>query len=227
MFDMGEMNVEHLIGELLHVSDEDLIKKVAEIASVEQYGRSEQIIEIGQVQTKIQILISGAVRFFYFDEKGKEHTQCFVTEPGYPIMVDAYMGQSLSGCHALTDTRLLTIPMEEGFALIRSYPELTATYVYMLRKSLLFHAELAMILRAGDAHRRYMWFLSAFPGVEEVAKSRHIASFLCITPETLSRIRTKARTEERNYGQMTLNDHRNFDEVRQQIWEDTPLPRKE
>lgn len=217
--------METLLRELLHISDQALIKKLKEIATVERYGKNDCIFEIGQVQEKIQILISGAVRFYYMDETGKEHTQCFVTEPGYPIMVDAYVAPSMSGCQALGETLLLSMPMVEGFGMVRSSPELMGTYVYMLRKSLLFHAELAMILRAGDAYRRYMWFLSTFPGLEEIAKSRHIASFLCITPETLSRVRTKARTAEQNYGQMSLNDSRGFDEVRQQIWEDTPIPR--
>lgn len=219
--------MERYLKELLHISDEALLQQLLAIASLDRYEKNGQILEIGQVQDKIQMLISGAVRFYYLDETGREHTQCFVTEPGYPVMVDAYMEPSFSGCHALKETLILSFPMVEGFRLVRSSRELTASYVYMLRKCMLFHAELAMVLRAGDAHRRYMWFCSNYPGLEEVAKSRHIASLLCITPETLSRVRGKAKKAEKNHGQMTLDCSRDFEEVRQKILADTPISREQ
>lgn len=211
-----------LIGKLLHITDESICEKLAEHTVLERYKKDEMILQIGSKQTHIRFLVEGAVRFFYLDEVKTEHTQCFVTEPGYPVMVDAYAAPVYSGCHAIKETTVLSLPAEVGYGLMATSPELMAFYNYVLRKSMLFHAEIAMVLRAGDAHRRYLWFLSAFPGLEQLAKSRHIASFLCITPETLSRVRAKGSEPEPFHGQMRLhNDDRSFNVIRESIHEDS------
>ena len=40
-----------------------------------------------------------------------------------------------------------------------------------------------------DAETRYRHFRKEFPGLEKQVKQRHIASFLSMSPETLSRIK--------------------------------------
>jgi CRP-like cAMP-binding protein len=46
-------------------------------------------------------------------------------------------------------------------------------------------------LLSKDAETRYQQFLMDFPNLEHRLKNYHIASYLGISPETLSRIRTK------------------------------------
>lgn len=213
-----------LINKLLQIKDRQLCGKIAEIAEIKTYAKDERILKIGEIQGEIRILISGAVRFYYRDEEQMEHTQCFVHEPGYPIMVDAYSESIMSGCDAITQVTALTMPISEGFQLIGESNELMNAYIQVLRRSMLMHAEIAMVLRACDAKRRYMWFAQTFPEIEMHAKSRHIASFLCISPETLSRVRAKSRNEEKFHGQMRImGDERSFDEIRKSIWKDLPI----
>lgn len=212
-----------LIGKLLHIENEEVCEKLANISVLEEYKKDATILRVGERQTRIRFLVKGAVRFFYMDEEQNEYTQCFVSEPGYPVMADAYAAPVMSGCHAIMNTTILEMPIEVGYKLVESSPELMAFYNQTLRKSLLFHAEVAMVLRAGDAQRRYLWFLSAFPEIEQHAKSRHIASFLSITPETLSRVRAKSQVIEKYHGQMRRqDDERPFHEIREEIWKDFP-----
>lgn len=185
-----------LIKNLLHIENEDICNRIVALATIENYKKDEMILRIGERQSQIRFLVSGAVRFFYLDEVQAEHTQCFVCEPGYPVMVDAYKAAAMSGCHAIMDTTVLAMPVEELYRMLESSRELMVFYNQVLRKAMLFHAEIAMILRAGDAQRRYLWFVSTFPEVEKYAKSRHIASFLSIAPETLSRVRSRSLIEE-------------------------------
>lgn len=220
---MEAISVLDYIKSVLHIEDELLCKKVAELARVETYKKDETIIHRGRKQAHIRFLISGVVRFYYLDELQTEHTQCFVCEPGYPVMVDAYAGDVLSGCDAVNQVTVLALPMKEGFELVGSCIPMMNVYINYIRKAMLFHAEIAMVLRACDAHRRYLWFVRNFPEVEACAKSRHIASFLSISPETLSRVRAKQHGTEPYYGQMRLNgDERDFIEIRSEIWKDFP-----
>jgi len=44
-----------------------------------------------------------------------------------------------------------------------------------------------------SAQERYLQFLEDYPNIEERLNNYHIASYLGITPESLSRIRTNLR----------------------------------
>lgn len=46
------------------------------------------------------------------------------------------------------------------------------------------------------ATERHRWFLDAYPELDEIAKDRTIASFLGMTPVTLSRIKRTVRSEQ-------------------------------
>ena len=43
---------------------------------------------------------------------------------------------------------------------------------------------------------RYQWFLKHYPGLIQTVSNKHIASFLGMTPVTLSRLRRKLRDEK-------------------------------
>lgn len=53
-----------------------------------------------------------------------------------------------------------------------------------------------VVLYQQSAAERYQWFLNAYPGLIDQVKHKHIASFLGMSPVTLSRLRSVNRTEE-------------------------------
>ena len=59
----------------------------------------------------------------------------------------------------------------------------------------------AVSLSQGDATERFEWFCKEYPGMVDMVNNRYIASFLGITPVTLSRLRhgvaTKVGREKR------------------------------
>lgn len=216
--------MEALIQNLLHITDPTLLKQLATLGTIEHLRKGDVLLEIGDLQKNMSILIDGVLRFYYRDQNHKEYTLCFVCDPGYPAMVDAYTKSVLSGAHAVTDTTLFSVPMEVGLELIPRHPELMNMYTSILRRSLLFHVEIAMILRGCTALQRYMWFLKTFPGVDNVANGRHIASFLNIAPETLSRLRAKKREDPQDFGRMyNLYSEKNFDTVLGDVDTDGPF----
>lgn len=216
--------MEELIQKLLHISDISLCKQLADIGEIEQLHKGEHFLEIGDHQKKLSILIEGVLRFYYRDQANNEYTLCFVCEPGYPAMVDAYSKSIMTGAHAVSDATLFSMPMEVGLALIRQHPELMGMYISTLRKSMLFHVEVAMVLRGCSALQRYMWFLKTFPQVDKVASNRHIASFLNLSPETLSRLRTRKREEPQDFCRMyNAFSDKNFDTVLGDVDVDVPF----
>ncbi len=183
------------IAALFQLQGPEVCRKIAEISRYIQFSNNESILTIGQRQGQILFLVEGIARFYYIDPAGREHTLCFCETPGYPLMVHINTAGSFSGAHAVGQLRALTLPTHLGMALVGRYSELMGFYNRILNQALLFHAEIAVMLRGSTPQQRYAWLCNRMPQAAKTAQKRHIASFLGITPETLSRVLSKAPSE--------------------------------
>ena len=64
---------------------------------------------------------------------------------------------------------------------------------YILSWALKFHWDLKNMRFQYTALQRYQWFLLRYPGLDKIAAGKDIASFLGMTPVSLSRIRRALR----------------------------------
>ena len=94
---------------------------------------------------------------------------------------------------ALTPCELVTLPLPEMLELIRQSPELFQVYSKLLTEALRLHNGIKNALCNYTAKQKYEWFLQEYPGLIFDVNNRYIASFLHMTPETLSRLRTATR----------------------------------
>ena len=53
------------------------------------------------------------------------------------------------------------------------------------------HWDIKRAVSQKTARERYVWFLKAYPGVIDLIPHRYIASYLGMTPITLSRVRNE------------------------------------
>lgn len=183
------------IAALFQLQSPEVCRKISEIAQYADFSNNQPFLTIGQRQGQMLFLVEGIARFYYMDPTGREHTLCFCDSPGYPLMVHINTAGSFSGAHAVGQLRALTLPTDLGMALVGRYPELMGFYNRILNQALLLHAEIAVMLRSSTPQQRYAWLCCRMPQVVKKAQKRHIASFLGITPETLSRLLSKAPSE--------------------------------
>ena len=71
--------------------------------------------------------------------------------------------------------------------------EAMSLYNRLLQQSSQVHWEIKNMLCQHNAMERYQWFLRAYPGLIEQISNKYVASFLGITPVTLSRLRRALR----------------------------------
>ena len=179
------------IAALFQLKSPELCQTIAEISRYITFSNNEVFLTIGQRQNRMLFLVDGIARFYYMDSSGRELTQCFCRTPGFPLMVNINTAGSLSGAHAVGEMTALEIPMDKGYAIMTTHPELTTFYCQVLNYALLYHAEIAVMLRCTTPQQRYQWLCHRMPQVVACAQKRHIASFLGITPETYSRLLAK------------------------------------
>ena len=187
------MDIRTFLAHQLQISDSALLDKMTAIAQICKLEKGESTIHIGEMQTRLYLLISGVIRCYFLDGLNQEYTDCFIIDPGYPVMTASISQPSLISAEAVTTCELLELPMQDLMELLPKHLELMWAYNAMLQKALFFHWQIKTARYTYNALQRYLWFCKNWPGVDKLANSRHIASFLGMTPETLSRSRSQAR----------------------------------
>ena len=176
------------------ISDEMLLRIILEHGKTETVKRGELLISSGELQTALPILLSGIFRGFVLDEEGREVTDCFTSCPGdFVVGCGLLTEPSRVGFEAICDSEVLMIPMGELLDALMQSKELMELYNRALTEALQRHWELKILLLQCPAMGRYQWFLKKYPGLIDKVSNKHIASFLGMTPVTLSRLRQRLR----------------------------------
>lgn len=189
-----DMSTEQFLTSRLGIEDPALAARMAAAAHTEVLPRGTLAVTMGQPLSRLLILEEGVLRGYVMDEDGHDFTDCFVCHPGDVIAGCAALDQpSPVNVETLTDCRVLVLPIELLRELLRT-SALLQVYTTQLSNALTRHWEIKMMLYR-PAMERYCWFLRNYPGLEEVVSGKHLASFLGITPVTLSRLRRRKKSE--------------------------------
>ncbi len=173
--------------------DDELIKRLYSICDEEVIKKGELFVHAGKVPRHMGFNLEGLFRLYYVDEDGNDFTKGFSETGRFLISYSAIVQKrpSFFNIEALKTSRILKFDFEafEKMMLedIRWYPFAyrLVQSVYIMKES----RERSFLL--DDATKRYQEFKENYASVEDQIKLYHVASFLGITPEALSRIRNK------------------------------------
>lgn len=153
--------------------------------------KSELLLEAGQRCDYFYLVLKGCLRVYYLDLDGNQITHWFAAENSIVTSPFSFFKkeENILYIETLEDTELLCITSEQFKIISKEVKNAD----YELRK---LYAEFAMIfsrrimsIHTKTAQERYLDLLNKHPYLFEKAKLSHIASFLGITQQSLSRIR--------------------------------------
>lgn len=156
-----------------------------------QVKKGALFLKEGQRCSYLYFVLRGFVRVFYHDLQGNEITHWFCAQDSVITSPFSYKkGEPNILCfEALEETELLLVSSSQIEKLTQQLPELSEA----LRN---INAEFAMVLsrrimsiHTETAEDRYLRLMKEHPLLFQKAKLSHIASFLGITQQSLSRIR--------------------------------------
>lgn len=158
-------------------------------------AKGDYFLMAGDVPEYIGFVRSGLLRLFYIDIDGAEANKHFCVENTLAISYSAFLlrEESKFFIQALEDSRLLAIDHHTYLDLLNSH----MCWQIVARKL----AEMLFILkekREGEllmhnAQERYAQFSQDYPDLDRRLSQYHIASYVGITPESLSRIKASLR----------------------------------
>ena len=134
---------------------------------------------------------SGCLRSYLIDRNGKEHTLHFAIKNNWISDYIAFHGDEFATLtiESLTESNIIEFNAKKIFGMLILFPELeTFQRANLERLSVKLEKRILNQLQLSAAER-YDLFLEEYPELEQHAKNYHIASYLGITQESLSRIR--------------------------------------
>ena len=150
-------------------------------------------ITAGEVSAYMGFNANGLFRYYYIDRDGRDLTKGF-SDPGKFLISYSAIAQnrpSYFNIEALKDSRILIFPFQK-FSLMMEQDFRWYPFAFKLIESVYIMKELReKSFLLDDASTRYEEFKNYYANVEDQIKLYYVASYLGITPETLSRIRNK------------------------------------
>ncbi|NLR90238.1 MULTISPECIES: Crp/Fnr family transcriptional regulator [Flammeovirga] len=155
------------------------------------YKKGELIILNGQDVDTLLYVVDGCLRTYFIDEKGKEHTIQFAVHDWWISDMVAFFSQTkaIYNIECLEDSIVFAIHREDIEKLCFQIPVFNKLYRSKMEGSIVGYQKRILANLSQNATERYERFIETYPNIEMSVKNYHLASYLGITTESLSRIR--------------------------------------
>lgn len=153
--------------------------------------KGDYLIDPGTVVKHQYYVLKGCLRTYMIDPEGKEHTIQFAAENWWVSDYISYYKKVSSSLvvECLENCELLKINIETLNVLFDEIPMIERFFRKQLENAFVAFQTRILSSLHQTADQRYEFFIKSYPNLEKRVKNYHIASYLGITPESLSRLR--------------------------------------
>lgn len=166
----------------------DLIKRKAVLKATK---KEEYYHEAGQIPREVIFLTEGVMRVCYYNNKGEEITKYFLDESHFIADINSFNQgiPTTEYIQAVTDCRYLVLSKAALQELSMTIISWDAIINKVIAKGMADKVNRISPMMTDNASERYSRFLANFPALANRIPLSYLASYLGITPSSLSRIR--------------------------------------
>lgn len=163
-----------------------------DILEVKKFKKNAMLHVEGEVCNRVTFINHGNVRLFYTVE-GIENTIQFFFDGSWYTDYSSFLtgAPSQENLQALSPTEVVQLTRQDLLPLFDQYPVFDRIGRYMAENAFLSLSKLNQMLRNETPQQRYLNLIKGRPDVVARIPQRHIASYLGVKPESLSRIRKR------------------------------------
>ncbi len=136
-------------------------------------------------------VLKGCLKAYYMDETGEEHIIQFAIEDWWISDFEAFFHTKPAKLYveAIEDSVVLGIDRDILEILYRRIPRFERFFRIKTTAAFVAGRERILAILEKSASERYLDFCATYPAIEKRVNNYHIANYLGIKPESLSRIR--------------------------------------
>lgn len=180
------------IRDRITVNEEDLQHILSKYQPL-KLKKNEVLLGEGEPSRRMYFVVKGCLRVFFVKEDGTEVTRRIVFENAFSTTLVGFITREPSKefTQAIEPTTILFINREEFYVLLDAIPEWEKFYRKYLEYAYVNNTNRLMSFITQDAGERYRLLLEEHPEIVQRLPNRIVASYLNISPETLSRLKSR------------------------------------
>jgi len=188
---MAELLIQNFCRHVLLSEDEKAI--VLSLFTPKKFRKHQYIQQEGNITKHETFILKGLTRTYEVDNKGQEHIVQFGPEDWwvgdlYSFLTDT---PTVYNIDCLEDTDTMQITKANLEILYQQVPKLERHFRIMVQNAYIATMRRVSSTLIKSATERYEEFINRYPHIHQRVPNHQIASYLGITPQSLSRIRSR------------------------------------
>jgi CRP-like cAMP-binding protein len=163
-----------------------------------KYLKGQYIVQQGDVCKYSGFVVSGCTKTFYVDEEGQEHIVMFSIEDWWASDMGSFVTQTPAdfNVQCIENTELIIFSHDTIEELYSEIPKLERFFRQIVEKGLAASQKRIVRSFSLSAKEQYVHFRNQYPKMEQRIPQYMIASYLGITKEFLSKIKSQLILEQ-------------------------------
>lgn len=173
--------------------NEDQLTEVLSCFKTREVKRNEILLEEGMVADKLFFIVKGCLRLYYSHDEHAHTTRFMAFENTFLTSIVSFISRkpTTEYIQAVETSELLMISHRDFFQLRETIPGWDKIYIYILEYGItVVNTKLSSLLTQ-NATERYRSLLKNNPELIQRLSNANLASYLNISPETLSRLKSQ------------------------------------
>ena len=189
------MGIETLISHLNEYLplDKEEIEELEERSTVRKVKRRQFILAAGEICKHYNFVVEGCFKMYKVDEAAKEHNIMFAVENQWITDIGSFHSEQPSQLYieAVEPTEVIQIKKQDLLFFYANHLKFNRTFRVIIEDQFVELQNRLLQTISTTAEERYTRFVQDYPHLINRLSGTQIASYIGITPEFLSRIRSQ------------------------------------
>lgn len=192
--EMNNKEILNKIGEIFPILSIECQHEFIANSKINTFEKGEIVIREGQFSKKAYLILQGCARAYYLKD-GKDISDWFAFENEFIASIASFFSRepSLHYVEFVEDAIVLEFSKDTIDTLSNKYRNFERYITKVVTETMLGLCERLYTIQFNKAEERYKHLISIHPEITKKIPLTHIASYLGITLETLSRIRNQKK----------------------------------